>query len=106
MTTVLNIRNNPNWKKDGATYIGRGSPFGNPFHIGKDGTRAEVIEKYSEYFYDLIKCDFDFWLQVKTLQNETLACYCRPIEGFQGQLLCHGQVIAGYLDQVEPEEIT
>jgi hypothetical protein len=27
-------------------YIGRPSVWGNPFVIGKDGTRAEVVEKY------------------------------------------------------------
>ena len=27
-------------------YIGRGSAWGNPFVIGRDGDRAEVIEKY------------------------------------------------------------
>ncbi|PIW12451.1 MAG: hypothetical protein COW35_01440, partial [Candidatus Infernicultor aquiphilus] len=27
-------------------YIGRPSKWGNPFTIGKDGTRSEVIEKY------------------------------------------------------------
>ncbi len=27
-------------------YIGRPGKWGNPFEIGKDGNRAEVIEKY------------------------------------------------------------
>ena len=27
-------------------YVGRPTPLGNPFVIGVDGTRAEVIEKY------------------------------------------------------------
>jgi hypothetical protein len=31
-------------------YIGRGSVWGNPFVIGKDGDRAEVIRKYEDYF--------------------------------------------------------
>ena len=30
-------------------YIGRPSKWGNPFSIGKDGTREEVIEKYREW---------------------------------------------------------
>ena len=37
-------------------YIGRpmpdfpdGSPFANPFKIGRDGTRAEVLAKYEQY---------------------------------------------------------
>ena len=32
-----------------ATYIGRPSIWGNPFVIGKDGTRGEVIEKYERW---------------------------------------------------------
>ena len=27
-------------------YIGRGSPWGNPYVIGKDGNRTEVIARY------------------------------------------------------------
>jgi hypothetical protein len=30
-------------------YIGRGTKYGNPFKIGRDGTREEVIQKYEEY---------------------------------------------------------
>ena len=29
-----------------AVYVGRGSLWGNPLVIGKDGTREEVIEKF------------------------------------------------------------
>ena len=32
-----------------AVYVGRGSPWGNPFVIGKDGTREEVIEKFKQF---------------------------------------------------------
>ena len=31
---------------EGAVFIGRPSPFGGPFVIGKSDTRAEVVEKY------------------------------------------------------------
>jgi hypothetical protein len=47
-TIVVNIKNYP--KKD-YVYIGRGSPLGNPYIIGKDGDRAEVIKKYERDFY-------------------------------------------------------
>ena len=30
-------------------YIGRPSRWGNPFVIGKDGTREEVVEKYRNW---------------------------------------------------------
>lgn len=32
-----------------AVYIGRGSKWGNPFVIGRDGDRAEVITKYERW---------------------------------------------------------
>ena len=32
-----------------AVYIGRPSKWGNPFVIGKDGTRQEVVQKYKDY---------------------------------------------------------
>ena len=49
MCRVLNKRTGTH---DGAIYIGRGSKWGNPFVIGKDGTRAEVIEKYGQWLAD------------------------------------------------------
>ncbi len=42
---VVNIRTD---KYD--VFIGRPSKWGNPFIIGKDGTREEVLEKYSNIF--------------------------------------------------------
>ena len=41
MCTVVN-----KYKEYYDIYIGRGSPYGNPFVIGKDVTREEVIEKF------------------------------------------------------------
>lgn len=35
----------------GAIYIGRGSPYGNPFSIGVDGTRDQVCEKYEDWIH-------------------------------------------------------
>lgn len=32
-----------------SVYIGRGSKWGNPFIIGKDGNREDVIRKYCEW---------------------------------------------------------
>ena len=30
----------------GAVYCGRGSPYGNPFVIGRDGDRDQVCERF------------------------------------------------------------
>jgi Domain of unknown function (DUF4326) len=64
-------------------YIGRPSKWGNPFEIGKDGTRYEVIEKYREY----IKTAFTEEEIIKELKGKVLGCWCAPEE-------CHGDVLA------------
>lgn len=71
-------------------YIGRGSDFGNPYVIGVDGDRDEVINKYREYFYNRIDKDPSFKLRVEGLRGKTLACFCKP-------KACHGDVIIDYL---------
>jgi len=81
-------------------YIGRGRcpktgnfyGFGNPFSIGKDGTRKEVIEKYRIYFYERLKKDNNFWRKVQECKNKTLGCWCKPED-------CHGDIIAEYLNE-------
>jgi hypothetical protein len=77
-------------------YIGRGSPWGNPFAISHsdDGPdRAEVIAQYEEYFYKKIENDPGFRKGILGLRGLRLACFCKPEA-------CHGDVIAKYLDEV------
>ncbi len=67
----------------GAVYIGRGSPYGNPFVIGKDGTRDEVCDKYGMYLcrnHDLIT------KVKKELRGKDLVCFCKPLR-------CHGDIL-------------
>lgn len=60
-------------------YIGRGSPWGNPFVIGKDGTREEVIEKYKNWFLSQN-------IDLTPLTGKNLVCYCSP-------KACHGDFL-------------
>ena len=64
-------------------YIGRPGPWGNPFTIGKDGDRGEVIEKYRAW----IATQPDLLAQLHTLKGKTLGCWCSPNA-------CHGDVLA------------
>ena len=67
----------------GAVYIGRPSKWGNPFVIGKDGTRKEVIQKYREWLFqhpELIEA------ARRELAGKDLVCYCAP-------KACHGDVL-------------
>lgn len=61
-----------------AVYIGRGSPYGNPFVIGKHGTREEVIERYEREVLPT--------LDVEPLRGKHLVCFCAP-------KACHGDAI-------------
>lgn len=63
-------------------YIGRPSKWGNPFSIGKDGTRKEVIIKYIKW----IKKNKKLLRDLKELKNKVLGCWCKP-------KMCHGDVL-------------
>lgn len=87
-------------KRDGAdVYIGRPSPYGNPFEIGRDGTRSEVIEKFRDW---LLANPYMLRMARRDLLGKTLGCWCAPAE-------CHGDVLATYAndsDLVLPPEYT
>lgn len=63
-------------------YIGRPSKWGNPFEIGKDGDRKEVIRKYRDW----ILTQEDLLNQLHVLKGKTLGCWCYPLR-------CHGDVL-------------
>lgn len=76
-------------------YIGRGTPWGNPFAIGDDGmNREEVIAKFEQYFNETFLRDEQKRKDLLTLKGKTLACHCKPFN-------CHGDVIAQYLNSLE-----
>jgi len=94
--TVRNIKdvgwNRINRNKN-FVYIGRGSVYGNPFSIGRDGTREEVIEKYRSRLQISFHDNSSLWLAVEALtyrvyegEELNLVCYCAP-------KACHGDVI-------------
>jgi len=74
------------------TYIGRPSKWGNPFYIGKDGTRKECIQKYREY---LLKNE-KLMASLHELKGKRLGCYCSPDE-------CHGDVLAELANKEKQE---
>lgn len=64
-------------------YIGRGSKWGNPFTIGGDGTREQVIDLYEQWLLD----QPDLMAALGELTEKTLGCWCAPHR-------CHGEVLA------------
>lgn len=56
---------------DRTVYVGRGSPWGNPFKIGRDGLREEVIAKFEKEILPS--------LNVVPLRGADLMCWCWPL---------------------------
>jgi len=75
-------------------YIGRPSKWGNPFIIGVDGTRKEVIEKYLEwapkqkYLMD----------SLHELDGKILGGWCKPLS-------CHGDILIKLIEDKKKKEI-
>lgn len=70
-------------------YIGRPSKWGNPFSIGRDGTRDDVIKKYEAW---LIRSEV--FKDIAELKGKTLGCWCSP-------QACHGDVLSRYANDSE-----
>lgn len=76
---------------EGAVYVGRPSMWGNPFVIGRDGTREEVIAKYRAGLAALDPLVLAVRLGQLADRNPTaLACWCAPEP-------CHADVLAELL---------
>lgn len=63
--------------------ISRRGKWGNPYRIGRDGTRAEVIAKYEVW----IKGQPQLMAALPELKGMVLGCHCHPRP-------CHGDVLA------------
>lgn len=71
----------------GATYIGRGSKWGNRFVIGRDGDRITVIRKFEA---DL-RTRNDLLRALDELRGCDLVCFCapRPCHGYPLRFLAN-----------------
>ena len=69
-------------------YVGRPTIWGNPFVVGKDGNREEVIDKYRKWAVKqphLMK-------NLYRLKGKRIACWCTPEP-------CHADVLAELADR-------
>lgn len=69
-------------------YIGRGTIWGNPYRIGIDGNRGEVLKKYRRYILN----NPNLLNQLNTLDNSKLGCHCKPKN-------CHGDILVSLRDE-------
>ncbi|GAA1623713.1 hypothetical protein GCM10009733_020440 [Nonomuraea maheshkhaliensis] len=74
-------------------YIGRPSKWGNPFVLGRDGTRKQVIASYERW----LVAQPQLIAALPELAGKVLGCWCAPH-------LCHGDVLARMANQNSPFE--
>lgn len=76
------------WAKSNGLFvrIDRGTKWGNPFVLGRDGDRDTVIERYQ---HRLARED-SLLAALEELAGKALGCWCAPRR-------CHGDALAGIL---------
>lgn len=78
----------------GAVYIGRGSKWGNPFRLRRDGDRTTVIAKYERWLAD----QHHLLRALDELRGRDLVCFCAP-------LACHGDLLRRLANATRDERI-
>jgi len=68
--------------------IDRAGKWGNPFRIGPDGDRAEVIAKFRAWVVGRP----ELMAALGELRGKVLGCHCAPLD-------CHGDVLADLVDR-------
>ena len=85
--------------------IDRGTKWGNPYRIGKDGTREECIELFRQY----LTASPTLMATLPELRDKVLGCWCKATgnhwaEGaftHEGRA-CHGDVLAELVNAMFP----
>ena len=96
---ILHPPLSPTWPVYRYVHVCRGNPLGNPFRIGEDGTRAEVIAKYRDWLPPAYERDEVVRRAIDQLVDHlahderplVLLCYCHPLP-------CHAAVIAEFVE--------
>ena len=77
---------------DNKRFPSQQSNFANPFKIGKDGTRSEIITKYKDYITTKLDNDNLLKKELIYMKGKTLGCWCYPEP-------CHGDILLDLIDQ-------
>jgi len=75
--------------------IDRQTPWGNPFVIGRDGSRARVMKLFRTWFYDDARADFRA-AAAQALTDRVLGCWCKG--SHHPTQACHGDVYVEWCD--------
>lgn len=92
---------------DGVRFPSRSSTFANPYKIGRDGTREEVIQKFRDNIVTRLEGDTHLQEELRKLKGYNLGCWCVPEDWVweehmgdnEEDFVCHGQVLCQLIDQ-------
>ncbi len=79
---------------DKKRYPTQDSIWYNPYKIGKDGDRDEVIQKYEIYIRNRLETEVGLKDQLCKLKDKNLGCWCAPE-------MCHGHVLVKILQELD-----
>lgn len=78
---VINMKDN--WSCRTAVSVDRRGHWGNPFRIGRDGTRSDVLLAHEALLRETPELLIELW----HLRDRPIACWCEPMP-CHGWLLC------------------
>ena len=95
MTAVVNLKREPKLRAafeqaqavGNTVLIDRRTKWGNPFRLGADGDREQVIARYRADLWRRIRAGEIALEELAGLEGCWLACWCAPLP-------CHGDVLA------------
>lgn len=87
---------------DRVRFPSQSSLWANPYKIGKDGTRNEVLLKFETYIRQKLNND-NFRKKLLELKGKNLGCWCvsRVCSHENHDIVCHGQILTKILDEYE-----
>ena len=97
MVPVINLRNEPKLRAavdqhahvhDNTVLIDRRTKWENPFRVGRDGSRDDVIARYRADLWRRIRAGEIALEELADLASSWLACHCDP------ENRCHGEMLA------------
>ncbi len=95
MDAIVNLKREPKLREEleyaqvhnNTALIDRRTKWGNPFKVGRDGTREQVIARYRADLWRRIRAGEVALKELAALDGMWLACCCDPLP-------CHGHVLA------------
>lgn len=100
---VVNKRSKHFVRNDNQVYIGRGSPWGNPFtHLPLSRTKAqfqvateeESMTSYEAWLRERLAKEPQLRRQLLKLDGHELVCYCNPRP-------CHGDILIKLIEELK-----